>query len=150
EALPGRVRAIPQEGRNLMDTQRKARRGLRALVLTVALACALTPMLATSAHAAVTPSATSALGWLAGDLQQHNFKMPSSFDPTATDWGLTADAALALAAGGKGGESTAQTTTSTVLDNVASYVTGADFGSPNDRYAGALGKALLLALIQGK
>jgi hypothetical protein len=133
-----------------MTTHRKARRGLRALVLAATLTVVLASVAAAPAHAALTPTGTSALDWLSGDLQQHSFKLPSSFDAPTTDWGLTIDATLALAAGGKGADTTAQSSTAAVLDHVKSYVTGADFGSPNDRYAGPLGKALLLALIQGQ
>jgi LPXTG-motif cell wall-anchored protein len=133
-----------------MHTRHKARRGLRALVLASTVVVALVSIAGAPANAALTPRGASALDWLAHDLQQHGFTLPSSFDPASTDWGLTIDATLALAAGGKGTDATAQSTTTKVLDNVASYVTGTDFGSPNDRYAGPLGKALLLALIQGK
>jgi hypothetical protein len=132
-----------------MSTHRKARRGLRALVLGAVCALALTAITATPAPALTAP-ADNALDWLGGELSDNGFGMPASFDPSVTDWGLTADAVLALAAGGKGTSSTAAATTDNVLANVGSYATGADFGSPNDRYAGALGKALLLALVQDR
>ena len=132
-----------------MSTHRKARRGLRALVLAAAGAVALTATTAAPAPALTQPAA-DAVDWLGGELAHNGFKMPASFDPASTDWGLTIDAVLAQAAAGKGGSSAAASTADNVLDNVAGYVTGADFGSPNDRYAGALGKALLLALVQGR
>ena len=35
------------------------------------------------------------------------------------------------------------------MNNAPSYVTGVDFGSPDERYAGPLGKLLLVAKVQG-
>ena len=68
-----------------------------------------------------------------------------SFD----DWGLTIDAILALAAGGRGDERRRHRRRRLVEDNVGTYVTGADFG-PDERYAGATAKTLLMAADPGR
>lgn len=96
----------------------------------------------------------AALDWIEGELAADGGYLTTSFqgDPDVQsfdDWGLTIDAILALAAGGRGDEAPATTADGLVEDNVASYVTGGDFG-PDDRYAGALGKTLLMAQIQGE
>lgn len=87
------------------------------------------------------------LDWIAAELDANGGRLPSSFDPSATDWGLTIDAVLALHAGGQGSRATAAA--GVVATNALSYVTGTDFGSPDDRYAGALAKLLLMVLAGG-
>ena len=88
------------------------------------------------------------MDWISHELTANGYQMPSSFDPTSADWGLTIDSVLALAGGGRGAGSAASKTATNVIKNAGSYITGRDFGSPNDRYAGAIGKLLLMTLIE--
>jgi hypothetical protein len=134
----------------MQPATRTTRRGLRVVFATLATACVLATVLAPVPAPALSTPASDGLAWLSAELDDNGFRMPSSFDPAFTDWGLTIDAGFALAAGGQGGTSTAASTRDNVLTNAASYVTGADFGSPDERYAGPLGKALLFALVQGQ
>ena len=95
------------------------------------------------------PARTSAaLDWLARELRANGWQMPSSFSPTSADWGLTADAVLALAAGGRAQSFAARRTTDNLLAHGRSYVTDIDFGPGNDRYAGPIGKLLLTTLVE--
>jgi hypothetical protein len=126
-----------------------ARRGLRAVLAALATATVLATTPAPHAHA-LTTRAADALDWLTTELEANDFRMPASFDPSFTDWGLTIDAGFALAAGGRGATGTAVATRNNVLANAGSYVTGEDFGSADERYAGPLGKALLYALVQDR
>ena len=127
-----------------------ARGGPAAVAVAIALAAALVVGAgARPSAAAAAPSASAALDWLAAELDANGGTLPSSFDATVTDYGLTIDAVLALAAGGRGGTPTATAATAEVAAAASSYVTGADFGSPDDRYAGALAKLLLLVTAQG-
>jgi hypothetical protein len=66
------------------------------------------------------------------------------------DWGLTADAVLALAAAGTGESPNAQLATQTLVDNIASYATFDDFAMPGVRLAGPLAKLLLAFAVQGE
>ncbi|MGI8663804.1 MAG: prenyltransferase/squalene oxidase repeat-containing protein [Acidimicrobiales bacterium] len=93
-------------------------------------------------------SASAALDWVERELDANGSAMPSPFGQ-GSDWGLTLDSILALAAGSRGGSASATNATNNVLDHAPSYFTGADFGSPNDRYAGPLAKLLLGAVVQG-
>jgi hypothetical protein len=61
------------------------------------------------------------------------------------DWGVTADAVLALDAAGAGGAQAASTTR-LLADNVTDYVGG---GDPSEVYAGPVAKLLNVALAQG-
>lgn len=99
------------------------------------------------AGAVLAPQGASALDWIAAELEANSGTLPSSFDPDSTDWGLTVDAVLALAAGGRGGD--AAPAAAEVTTNALSYVTGTDFASPDDRYAGPLAKLLLMVLVTG-
>ncbi|HEY2331268.1 MAG TPA: hypothetical protein VGH94_05070, partial [Acidimicrobiales bacterium] len=126
---------------------RAIRRAAAALLVPVTLMAM--PGLATAAPAPTTTAADKAANWLAAELDANASVMPSSF-PGATDWGLTADAILALAADGQGHGTSAQASTTKLLDNARSYVTDADFGAGTERYAGALGKLTLVTLVQGR
>jgi hypothetical protein len=95
---------------------------------------------------AASPPAASALAWLSTQLDANEGMLPSSFGPT--DWGLTSDFVLALAAGGQGGDPAATTATDALRDHIASYVSGVDFGAPDDRYAGAIAKSMLVAELE--
>ena len=56
---------------------------------------------------------------------------------------------LGLAGGGRTTAPETLATTNNVLANTLSYVTGVDFGSPNDRYAGPMAKLLYTTKILG-
>lgn len=73
------------------------------------------------------------------------------FSPGSADWGLTADAVLALAAGGRTDEPPTATAIGQLRDHVASYVTWDDLGPTYSgvRLAGPLGKLLLAAVATG-
>ncbi|MFZ6004257.1 MAG: prenyltransferase/squalene oxidase repeat-containing protein [Actinomycetota bacterium] len=105
------------------------------------------------APASLTAPADAALDWLEGELTADGGHLTTSYEYESEiysfdDWGLTIDAILALAADGRGSEPAAATATDQVEASIGDYVTGGDFG-PDDRYAAALGKALLMASIQG-
>lgn len=125
-----------------------------------ALLCVATVLVGVALPAAAAPAAVpdppgAALDWVERELTADGGSLSTSFDDGAggvasfPDWGLTIDAILALAAGGRGREAAATTADGLVEDNVASYVTSGAFG-PDDRYAGALAKTLLMAQIQGE
>jgi hypothetical protein len=101
------------------------------------------------ARAASTDPTQSALDWLAGELGNNGHRIPSPFGDEFTDWGLTIDFLLGLAGGGQAKAPETVATTNNVLANTLSYVTGADFGSPNDRYAGPLAKLLYATKVLG-
>ncbi len=133
------------------------RRSLRVARAIVVVAGALALSLAVTTapvHAAtpapIDPRATAAVDWLSHELAANGDAMPSPYSPDAKDWGLTIDAVLALAAGGQGHSATATATTDQLATNIASYVTGADYEMPDERYAGPIGKALLAATVQGR
>jgi hypothetical protein len=110
------------------------------------------PVSADAAPAALADPSGGALDWIAGELDADGGHLTTSYqgDPNVEsfdDWGLTIDAILALAAGGRGDGDEATVATGLVEDNVATYVTGGF--DPTERYAGALAKTLLMAQIQG-
>ena len=122
------------------------RRTTRTVVALVALLVVVLPaQVAGSAGAPGAPvaPADAGLDWLAAELAGHDGAIPSPFGGDAKDWGLTIDAVLALAAGGRSGGAEASEATAAVSSGLGSYVTGGDF-APDDRYANALAKALLL------
>lgn len=100
--------------------------------------------------AAPDPVAAAALGWLEEELGANDHAMPG-FVPGSPDWGLTADAVLALAAGGRGVGAEAVATTAHLLDHVSEYATWDDFGPeyPGVVAAGAMAKLHLVAEVQG-
>ena len=100
------------------------------------------------ARAATDPTA-AALDWLERELSANGHRVPSEFGAEFTDWGLTIDFILALAGGQRGNSAETAATTANVMNNAPSYVTGVDFGSPDERYAGPLGKLLFVAHVQG-
>lgn len=102
------------------------------------------------AGAAPDPIAEAALDWLEDELAAHGHAMPG-FVPGSPDWGLTADAVLALAAGGRGDDTEAVATTEHLLDHVSEYATWDDVGPeyPGVVTAGAMAKLHLVAEVQG-
>lgn len=92
----------------------------------------------------------AALHWLADELADNDHGMPG-FAPGTFDWGLTADAVLALAAGGEGDDAEVLATTAQLLDHTGDFATWDALGAEYEgvRIAGALGKLLLVAEVQG-
>ena len=127
------------------------KRILRSAVLlataTLTTTTALTAVSAGSAQAAPDPTpARFGSGWLVGELTGgliHNEQF--DFD----DYGLSIDVALGIDEVG-GRETNVQQITTAVAAGVRTYVTGAGFGEPNDRYAGATGKSIVLAQAAGR
>lgn len=140
--------------------RRLGRRGalVAAAALTVIFLGAMQPATASPVAPATSPGlaapAAAALDWLEGELANDGGYLTTSYEYGGSvysydDWGLTIDAALALAAGGRGAGASASTALGQVADNITDYVTGASFGAPDDRYAAALGKATLAAAALG-
>ena len=99
--------------------------------------------------AASAPVPESALGWIEQELVTNGSRLPSSFDPTSPDWGLTLDAVLALVTGGRGGVTAATATLTNFTAHVSDYITGEAFGDTGSTYAGPAGKALLTVTLAG-
>ncbi|MGQ0434761.1 MAG: hypothetical protein ACT452_20420 [Microthrixaceae bacterium] len=126
-----------------------------ALLLAATLAVAVVGVSQPAAAAVpVSTASAAALDWLEGELAADGGYLTTSYEYGGSvysydDWGLTIDAALALAAGGRGAGTSAVAARDAVATNIGSYVTGAGFGAPDDRYAAALGKATLAAAALG-
>ncbi len=90
------------------------------------------------------------LDWIERELAANGGSLPSQFDATGQtpDWGLTADAVLALNRGGRGAEESAITATGLMAASINDYITGQTFGDPNGVYAGPVGKSLVTAIVQ--
>jgi len=100
---------------------------------------------------ALASSASSALDWIEKELAASGHRFQGSFqsgDETIffDDIGLTIDGLLAVSAGGRAADAEAKATSDYVVAHASDYATG---GVPTDRYAGALGKLLLLANVRG-
>lgn len=100
--------------------------------------------------AASEPSAPAALMWLEAQLNDNGGTLPSTFG--GTDWGLTSDAILALSAGGRGSGPAATAATAAFADAISNgdYISGEAFGDEGSAYAGAIGKSMLTAALQGE
>ncbi len=109
-----------------------------------------------AAPAALPDPGAAALDWIEDELATDEGLLTISFDDggggviTVPDYGLTLDAVLALAADDRGDEEAASTATELVEASLGSYISGADFGFPDERYAGAIAKATLAAIVQGE
>jgi prenyltransferase beta subunit len=130
---------------------------MRTKILRTALAvgAGATLMLtsATPSRAATTSTATKAVDWLEGQMAANGHHLKSGYDNNGTfttfdDAGLTIDGLLALASAGRANDTEAKATASWMVDNTEDYVTGFDPG--NSLYAGALGKAIVFALVYDK
>ena len=122
---------------------------LAAAALASAAAFALqTPSTLHAASQPPTPSPDASFTWLEAELTANGGTLPSPFDPTATDWGLTSDVILALSLGGRGGAPAATTAATALATDIDDYITGNAFGDPGV-YAGPVGKSLLVAELQG-
>lgn len=83
----------------------------------------------------------AALDWLGCELEANGHVMPGY--QGAPSWGLTADVLLAYATYGRGDHPVAVQALANFEASINSYISGVDFGSPDDVYAGPIGKALL-------
>ncbi len=115
-----------------------------ALALSGAMAIAGLATAAPSAAITTPANADAAAGWLAGEFVDG--KIPSTWTPGTTDWGLTADAILALTSR-KVAAGAAATATDALRDNVYDYISPAGGDS---RSAGAVAKVALVAQVQGR
>jgi hypothetical protein len=113
---------------------------------TALVSTALAVTLVASGGTAEAVSNTSPAGhgatWLAGQLSSKGLIHNGQFD--IDDYGLTADTALGLDAIG-GHPHAVRKIRRALAQHVANYTTGVDFGSPTDRYAGAIAKLLVVA-----
>lgn len=160
--MPGDVRTFgPTERFQSMSAPRRslgrcaalAAGSLLAAIPVLGASPAQAAPLAVSAPATLAAPADAALDWLEGELAADGGHLTTSYEYEGEiysfeDWGLTIDAILALAADGRGSEPPATTATDHVEASIGDYVTGGAYG-PDDRYAAALGKTLLMASIQG-
>lgn len=128
----------------MRSVSRRCQGAVALLLLFVALVVPSNP-----ARAASIDPTQAALDWLTRELTNNGHRVPAAFGDEFTDWGLTIDFSLALAGGGQKSAPETVATINNVFANAASYVTGADFGSPNDRYAGPLAKLLYATQIFG-
>ena len=110
------------------------------VVATVATASILTLPWSALPVAAAPPD--DAFDWIEAELAANDGTLPSSFDPTSTDWGLTLDAVIALDAGGRGDSEAVTTAIEAFVGAAGDYVTGEAFGDVGSAYAGAVGKSL--------
>ncbi|MEQ1786811.1 MAG: prenyltransferase/squalene oxidase repeat-containing protein [Acidimicrobiales bacterium] len=128
---------------------------LAAILLASTLTVAVSPQ-ASAAPAAVADPPGAALDWIESELAAEGSYLTVSFDDgmggvsTFPDYGLTIDAILALTAAGRGAEAATADAAAFVEDNVGSYISGADFGYPSERYAGPIAKAMLMAAAHGE
>lgn len=126
-------------------TRHPLRRAVGLLAVPALTLSTLAVLPTSPAYAAEPDTAPVAGGaaWMESQLED-GLLVNDQFD--FTDYGLTIDFALALNEVGR--EATVDTISAAIADNVASYTTGVDFGS-DDIYAGAVGKAAVLATIAG-
>lgn len=107
---------------------------------------ATAPRLAATDLATASASAR-ALGWLEAQLEANGWTFDGQ-TPGVTDWGITIDAVLALAAAGRSDSPAVAAVMAQVSANVTPYVTWAP-QHPDVRVAGAFAKELLVATVQG-
>lgn len=129
-------------------TTNRRRRAVPALLVALVILSILGLTTAPRSGAA-TPSADDqaaaaalAITWLSSQLNANGGSMPG-FSPGASDWGLTADAALALAAGGRSDSTEAQRAVNLLTGATGTYTTWAPT-MPEVRVAGATAKVLLV------
>jgi hypothetical protein len=95
-----------------------------------------------SVAGAVASPPGDALSWIEAELADNGGTLPSSFDATVTDWGLTLDAVIALHLGGRGTGAAATAAVDAFALAPGDYVTGEAFGDAGSAYAGPIGKSL--------
>lgn len=117
----------------------------RALTSAVAAVVAAAVTVATLAGPAEAAPAGSAAGWVKGELTDGLMYNPNfgGFN----DYGLTLDAGFTFAELGRG--RLVRKVRRAMAPHVDSYISAADWGSPEDRYAGAVAKALAFAQTSG-
>lgn len=98
---------------------------------------------------ALAPSAASAIDWIEKELTAsgHRFQVTSTFEgqtSTFDDIGLTIDALLAIASAGRNTDTEATAVSNYVVAHAKSYA-----APGSDRYAGPLGKLMVLAQARG-
>lgn len=130
-------------------TSRFSRLGAALIALSVV-------MLALGASGGITsvgadssgPGAVSAANWLATELSANGNQLSNA---GTIDWGLTADAALAITAVEGRGNSVAVATIDNLVAHFASYSSWDDLGPyPGVRLAGPTAKTLFIALAEGR
>ncbi len=97
----------------------------------------------------VAASANSAVDWLEKELtaSNHRFQVSSTFNgetSTFDDLGLTIDALLAIASAGRNADTEAKAASDYVVAHTTNYV-----GAGTERYAGPLGKLMVMAQAHG-
>ena len=133
--------------------QRGRRAALRwsALVACVAgvLVGLIGPQLGAGAAApAPTAPADAALDWLEAQMAANGGTI-AGFTAGSTDWGVTADAILALIAAGRGSDPAAVTATDLLAANAGAYTTWTS-GADTVQDAGATGKSVLVLRAMGR
>lgn len=123
------------------------RRGLAAAAVT-ALGAGLVSAPAAQADVSRTPQAVNAADWLSSQVIDGRL-INEAFDEPFVDWGLGIDTLLALDAVG-GYRSKVADIADALEDNLGSYTTGVDFGSPETQYPGAIAKSLVAAQAAGR
>jgi hypothetical protein len=114
-----------------------------SVLLGVAL---VVPLSAPPASAADAKPGIAAGNWLVSQTSTNGNLLPGEFGPM---YGPSIDAALSLhELGGYATEEAA--ITAALASGINSYVTGEAFGDPGSHYAGPLGKAIVLAQVQGQ
>ena len=116
----------------------------------LALVGLLLPAAPGSAASGPTAGADAAIAWLDAEVAANGGTMPG-FSPGSTDWGLTADVALARAATGRAGEPATVALVTALVGAVDDYSTwdglGASFAGV--RVSGALAKVVLVGHLAG-
>ncbi|MBA2608708.1 MAG: hypothetical protein H0U92_07210, partial [Actinobacteria bacterium] len=120
-----------------------------ALFLSTALVAPSFASAGTVRAQGVAASATSAIDWLEKELtaSNHRFQVTSTFNgetSTFDDLGLTIDALLAVASAGRNADTEAKAASDYVVAHTADYV-----GAGTERYAGPLGKLMVMAQARG-
>ena len=136
---------------HITPTPRAALRRQRSLLTTVVAAVVASLVLVPSAAQAEQPvSAQNAAGSLQRYLNAHDdhftvhFTDENGQPQSSPDYGLTLDAVIAMDAAGVGDTESARATTF-VADHIGSYI-----GTGTESYPGAIAKALLTSLSQGR
>jgi len=133
-------------------THRPTLRRVAALAVAVT-AVLLSPLAPAAATPTIEPGdeiapAVAALDWLAAEILASDGVLTVTFDGTSyADQGLTLDALLALAAGGRGDDPAVAAARDGLSSQMADYLTG--FAGGTARAAGAVAKTLLTEEVLG-
>lgn len=117
-----------------------------ALAATTLAPPLLAPAASAATHDPATGAARGGTGWLATQLTDGVIRNPNfgGFD----DYGLTVDIGLSMDEVG-GDQALVRQIRTAMSSRIDSYVTDADWGSPQHRYSGSLAKALVFAQVSG-